>query len=99
MAAHPAYDLNRDARLRQDIRDGRLWPGVAEPSSGVNQLRRRTWMAGDDRIEALRAKHAKLESEIDDEFHRPMPDDAHIAELKREKLRIKDEISRIAGTH
>ena len=43
-------------------------------------------------IVTLKAKHARLEREIDEESHRPMPDTALIHALKREKLRIKDEI-------
>ncbi|MBI3453366.1 MAG: YdcH family protein [Rhodospirillales bacterium] len=52
-------------------------------------------MAMDDRVEALRAKHARLEHEIEEESHRPLPDTSHVSELKREKLKIKDEIERI----
>lgn len=43
-------------------------------------------------METLKAKHARLEREIDEEAHRPLPDAALIHALKREKLRIKDEI-------
>jgi hypothetical protein len=53
-------------------------------------------MTMDDRIESLKAKHARLETEIDEEVHRPLPDGIHITELKREKLRIKEEIVRIS---
>jgi hypothetical protein len=45
-----------------------------------------------DRIEALREKHASLERAIDEEVHRPLPDQSAIYDLKRQKLRIKDEI-------
>ena len=56
-------------------------------------------MTLDERIESLKAKHARLELEIDEESHRPMPDNVHLAELKREKLRLKDEIARINQPH
>ncbi|MBL8699976.1 MAG: YdcH family protein [Alphaproteobacteria bacterium] len=56
-------------------------------------------MTGDERIESLKVKHAKLEHLIDQEAHRPMPDDAQIAKLKREKLRLKDEIARRTLPH
>ena len=36
-----------------------------------------------------------LEQEIDDELHRPLPDQSVLTRLKREKLRIKDEIVRL----
>jgi hypothetical protein len=45
-----------------------------------------------DRIEALREKHAALERAIDEENRRPLPNDDMISDLKRQKLRIKDEI-------
>jgi len=46
-------------------------------------------------VESLRSKHAHLEQEIDDELHRPLPDQSVLTRLKREKLRIKDEIARL----
>ena len=49
-------------------------------------------MSQQDRIEALKEKHALLERAIDEESHRPLPDQAAIHDLKRQKLRIKDEI-------
>jgi hypothetical protein len=57
---------------------------------------RRIWMTIEDRVETLRAKHARLDHEIDEEVHRPLPDTVHVTELKREKLRIKEEIQRIS---
>ncbi len=56
-------------------------------------------MAYVERIEALRAKHARLEVEIDHEARRPKPDDVQVAAMKRAKLRIKDEIERMAHRH
>ena len=43
----------------------------------------------------LTAKHKALESEIAEEIAHPGSNDLHIAELKRKKLRIKDEIARL----
>ena len=43
----------------------------------------------------LTAKHRALEAEIAEEMAHPGSDDLHIAELKRKKLRIKDEIARL----
>jgi hypothetical protein len=48
-------------------------------------------------VESLRSKHAHLEEQIDDELHRPLPDQSILTRLKREKLRIKDEIARLGG--
>jgi hypothetical protein len=52
-------------------------------------------MTSEDRISALRARHASLEAELESENHRPHPDDVHIAEIKRQKLKIKDEIAKL----
>ena len=49
-------------------------------------------MISEERLEALRARHGQLEAAIDDEIHRPHPDDMRLSELKREKLRVKEEI-------
>ncbi|HYM31724.1 MAG TPA: DUF465 domain-containing protein [Candidatus Cybelea sp.] len=53
-------------------------------------------MAFEAHIDQLVQKHASLEQAILQENQRPHPDDMRIAELKREKLRIKDEIARLA---
>lgn len=50
-------------------------------------------MTADDRVDSLHVKHASLERAIDEENQRPHPDDLRLIELKREKLRIKDEIA------
>jgi hypothetical protein len=50
-------------------------------------------MSVTEHVEALRAKHAELEHQIEEEEHRPRPDDTLITELKRQKLRIKDQIA------
>jgi len=43
-------------------------------------------------LSALEAKHATLEQRIDDEAHRPLPDAIKLADLKKRKLRLKEEI-------
>jgi hypothetical protein len=45
-------------------------------------------------LASLSAKHAALDSNIVDEMHRPMPDTARLAQLKKAKLRLKEEIAR-----
>lgn len=50
-------------------------------------------------IHALHEKHAQLETSIFDEQSRPMPDFAAISELKKRKLRIKEEIESLEATH
>jgi hypothetical protein len=49
-------------------------------------------MSQKERIEALKQKHAALERAIDEENKRPLPNDDMISDLKRRKLRIKDEL-------
>jgi hypothetical protein len=44
-------------------------------------------------LSALEAKHATLDRKIASETQRPLPDQMIIAELKRQKLRVKEEIS------
>lgn len=55
-------------------------------------------MTAQAHIEALERKHAALEAEIASLLGRPRPDDAAIAELKKRKLVLKEEIRR-AATH
>jgi len=50
-------------------------------------------MSVDERIDSLHVKHATLERAIEEESQRPHPDDFRLIELKREKLRVKDEIA------
>ncbi|HEU0154810.1 MAG TPA: YdcH family protein [Stellaceae bacterium] len=49
-------------------------------------------MSLQDRIEALKEKHAALERAIDEENRHPLPNQDTISDLKRQKLRIKDEL-------
>ena len=53
-------------------------------------------MSLDERIDALRAKHKVLEQAIKEERSRPSPDEFEIASLKKQKLRIKDEIASLS---
>jgi hypothetical protein len=55
-------------------------------------------MSVQEHVESLRNKHAHLEHLIDDELHRPLPDQTSLARLKKEKLRIKEEIERLRST-
>jgi hypothetical protein len=55
-------------------------------------------MTTQEYVESLRSKHAHLEQRIDDEMHRPLPDQSILSRLKREKLRVKDEMTRLNGS-
>lgn len=47
------------------------------------------------RVESLQQMHHDLEEAIKVENQRPMPDSSVLSDLKRQKLRIKDEIARL----
>jgi len=46
-------------------------------------------------VSVLQFKHAGLERRIEEEMCRPMPDTSLIQELKKRKLRIKEELEHI----
>ena len=46
-------------------------------------------------VTALQSKHAGIEAKIRAELNRPAPDNAMIKELKKKKLRIKEELAAI----
>ncbi len=48
-----------------------------------------------EHVDALRGKHAALKEAVETENQRACPDEFRLAELKREKLRIKDEIVKL----
>jgi hypothetical protein len=50
------------------------------------------------RLDALKERHASLETRIFDEDNRPQPDAETLARLKIEKLQIKDEMERIRSS-
>lgn len=52
-------------------------------------------MGKPERIDALMTKHDRLESKIEDEERKSLPDDVTIHDLKKQKLRIKDELQSI----
>ncbi len=54
-------------------------------------------MSLDERIESLKSKHRALEDAIEKETNRPLPNDLEISTLKKQKLRIKDEIASLAS--
>jgi hypothetical protein len=47
------------------------------------------------RIDALKGRHASLESKIMAEDRRPSPDATALARMKVEKLRLKEEMERL----
>jgi len=55
-------------------------------------------MALDSHLTELSEKHKKLERDIADALRHPSVDDAVIVALKRQKLRLKEEIERLRLT-
>ena len=53
-------------------------------------------MSLQSRIETLKGRHASLELRIADEDHRPRPNGDALQRLKVEKLRLKEELERLA---
>jgi len=54
-------------------------------------------MALESHIAELNSRHKALEVQIESELHHPASDDLYIAELKKLKLRLKEEIEKLAG--
>jgi hypothetical protein len=52
-------------------------------------------MSLNERVLALRERHAGLETKIEEETRRPRPNLETLSQFKIEKLRIKDEIERL----
>ena len=52
-------------------------------------------MALDAHLVELSEKHRALDRKIEEELARPTADDLKIAEWKRQKLRLKDEMERL----
>ncbi|ARP98406.1 YdcH family protein [Pseudorhodoplanes sinuspersici] len=55
-------------------------------------------MSIQEHLVELKAQHRALEEEIADAIAHPSTDDAKIAELKRRKLQVKDEIARMQAS-
>lgn len=56
-------------------------------------------MAIDARIRELSNKHRSLEMAIEEELRRPATDSLRLWELKRKKLRLKDEMETLKHAH
>jgi hypothetical protein len=54
-------------------------------------------MAIDARIRELDARHQSLERLIEEEMSHPSADDMRVRELKRQKLRLKEEMEALRG--
>lgn len=54
-------------------------------------------MAVESRIRELDHRHRDLDAQIEAEARRPASDPMRIVEMKRQKLKIKEEIERLRG--
>lgn len=52
-------------------------------------------MGLESHIQELSDKHHKLDEQIQQELHRPHPDDIILSDLKKRKLRLKEQIERL----
>jgi hypothetical protein len=55
-------------------------------------------MAVEARLRELGARHQSLEKAIQDEMRRPSSDDLKLQELKRQKLKLKDELEALRAS-
>ena len=55
-------------------------------------------MALQNHLAELERKHRAIEREIQDALNHPSMDDTRLVELKRRKLQLKDEITRLRDT-
>jgi hypothetical protein len=65
-------------------------PRLAWLDEGSNEEEMRMHQA---HVSALQAKHAGLEARIVEESQRPLPDMITLARLKKEKLKVKEEMT------
>ena len=54
-------------------------------------------MSDKEQMIALKAKHSELDNALRIEISRPQPDQAVVSQIKKQKLRIKDEIATITN--
>ena len=49
------------------------------------------------RIDSLKERHSALDARVSEEDHRPRPDPDALTRLKGQKLKLKDELERLAA--
>ena len=54
-------------------------------------------MNDQERIEDLKNLHKEIQTSIDEENRRAIPDELLVNQLKRQKLRIKDELANLGA--
>lgn len=51
-----------------------------------------------EHLAELERRHADLERKLEEKTHHPSADTLELSRLKRQKLQLKDEITRLQGT-
>ena len=54
-------------------------------------------MSFDEKLDRLKNKHETLDNKIESEEKRPLPNDIHIHDLKKQKLLLKDKIAGLSS--
>lgn len=54
-------------------------------------------MSEKERMDSLRTRHLTLDEQLKIEIQRPLPNAEEISRLKREKLKLKDELFRLTA--
>ena len=55
-------------------------------------------MPAPEHITSLKHRHADIDDRINQEEHRPQPDENRLRQLKRQKLKLKDAIASLERT-
>ena len=84
------------------VRHPLAWSGAerAEKKPGVwrrTDQRLENGMSEIERMDSLRDRHLTLDEQLKTEIQRPLPNAEEISRLKREKLKLKDEIFRLSA--
>jgi hypothetical protein len=71
------------------------WPGESHCRAAWPAHNDKETMMVSSHENALQAKHAGLEARIHEELCRPAPDETTLHSLKRQKLKIKEELAHL----
>jgi len=69
---------------------------IPVPTDSAFHLQMEIGMSQQTHVQALNDKHATMERLIAEETNRPSPDQLKLTKLKREKLKLKEEIARLS---
>ena len=86
------------------MKNGGNWPNLVNQSDTTWKLcsnipsgsERRIILSILSHIQILKQKHEKLSSEVEEAYKSPASDELYISQLKKQKLRLKEEISRLS---